>query len=85
MNAVEWFLWNPGYRGAMAARGSSERAEQARRERAHRLILLDALVLMQREKLEETCDQVASELAGVLERRKRVERNNALLTDVLGK
>ena len=51
----------------MTARDTSERAAQARRERTHRLILLDALVLARCEKLEELRDLVASELAGFLE------------------
>ncbi|MYH60134.1 MAG: hypothetical protein F4145_19635 [Boseongicola sp. SB0675_bin_26] len=69
----------------MTACRGSERAEQARRERTRRLILLGARVLARREKLEELQDQLASELAGFLDRGKMAERSKALLTDVLGK
>ena len=46
----------------MATRGRSETAEQARRERAHRLNLLGTWVLARREKLEELRDLIASEI-----------------------
>ena len=49
------------------------------------LILLNPLVLAQREKLEETRDLAASELAGFLDQGRMVERNWALLTNELGR
>ncbi len=84
VNAVEGFLGDTGHRGVMAARGSSERAEQVRRERTHRLILLGDWVLALREKLEEIRNLMASEPAGFLEQGKMVKRNGALMTDVHG-
>ena len=83
VKAVEGFLGDPGHKGVTAPRGTSEKAEMARRERTHRLILLGAWVLARRENLEELRDLMASELAGFLEQGKRVERNKALLKDVL--
>ncbi|MDE0697210.1 MAG: hypothetical protein OXH76_15425 [Boseongicola sp.] len=85
VEALEGFLSDPGHNGLMAPYGSSERAEGARRERTHRLILLGAWVLARREKLKELRDLVAAELARFLEQGQRVDRHKALLKDVLGK
>ncbi|MDE0697404.1 MAG: hypothetical protein OXH76_16400 [Boseongicola sp.] len=85
VNALEGFLRDPGHGGVMIACRGSKRAEQARRERTRRLILLGAWVLAQRKKLEARQDLTASEVAGFLDQGKTAERSKALLTDVLGK
>ena len=80
VEALEKFFADPGYSGLTSPNDSSEKT---RRERTHRLILLGAWVLARREGVKELRDLVAAELARFLEQGKRVERNKALLTDVL--
>ncbi|MXY32763.1 MAG: hypothetical protein F4186_03515 [Boseongicola sp. SB0676_bin_33] len=72
------------WKGSRAARVSSERTEQVRRVRTHRLILPGDWVLALREKLEEIRNLMASEPAGFLEQGKMLERNRALMTEVHG-
>ena len=80
VEALEGFLADPGYKGVTV---SHARTETARRERTHRLILLGAWVLARRAGVKELGDLVSAELAGFLEQGKRVERDKALLKDVL--
>lgn len=79
VKAVAGFRRDPEHRGLKAMRGGSERAEQARRKRTHRLILLGTWVLVRREKLEELRGLMTSELPGLLEQGKMVECDKALL------
>ena len=82
VEALEGFFGDPAHKGLMPPIASTKRA---RRERAHRLILLGAWVLARRKDLKELGDLVAAELARFLEQGQRVDRHKELLKDVLGK
>lgn len=82
VEALEGFFGDPAHKDLTASPASSKKA---RRERAHRLILLGAWVLARRADLKELGDLVAAELARFLEQGQRAGRHKELLKDVLGK
>ena len=82
VRALSGFLADPADKGLSAP---PTKSKKARMERTHRLILLGAWVLAQRENHKELRDLIAAELAGFLEQGQHVDRHKALLRDVLGK
>lgn len=82
VEALSGFLADAAHKGLSAPPASTKKA---RRERAHRMILLGAWVLARRKNLKELGDLVAAELARFLDQGQRADRHKALLKDVLGK